>query len=111
MNIIAENLRDTSLNPQGKVTPIAKNIHIRTEFSGVCAAESALESCVGAYAKVCNDRIHVKVQSCADWNTASRTVIANNTDACVFKDISDVLPQQVRDDMKGLVYTEASQKH
>ncbi len=75
------------------VQPIAKHVELRTEFSGACTAELALQ----AVAALCGDKMKVECSSIGDWSNAARYMAELNfSDTCRFKDIMDIADEKLQ---------------
>ena len=73
--------------------PIAKHIELRTEFSGACTAELALQS----VAALCGSDVKVECRSIGDWSNAARYMAELNfSETCRFKDIMDIADEKLQ---------------
>ena len=76
----------------GKLRPVAKHVELRTEFSGTCTAELALQS----VAAMCGGDMKVECASIGDWSTSARYMAELNfSEACRFKDIMDIADENL----------------
>lgn len=74
-------------------SPIARSIELRTEFSGACTAEYAVQ----AAASICDDAPTVKCTSMGDWSSAARYVAEMNCpDTCRFKNIMSLVSDEMQ---------------
>lgn len=77
----------------GYLRPIAKHVELRTEFSGTCTAELALQS----VAAMCGGDMKAECTSIGDWSTSARYIAELNfSEACRFKDIMDIADENLK---------------
>ena len=74
-------------------SPIARSIDLRTEFSGACTAEYAVQ----AAASICDNAPTVKCSSMGGWSSAARYVAEMNCpDTCRFKNIMSLVSDEMQ---------------
>ena len=80
------------------MTPIARLVDIRTEFTGAGTAEEAFRATAALYNRQIQnpyEKINLNFQSMADWSSAARLACSLNQDGCRFGDIMRVVPQRL----------------
>lgn len=83
-----------------KISAISNKIELRTEFSGACAAEYALQ----AVSQLCSSPPTVSCLSMGDWSCASRRVgELNCPDTCRFGDIMGLAPADLQKKLESEV--------